>query len=159
MRSHPPHTAIPAAHPHWNVGIVASSYYKEEMDALVAGAKEALMEAGLPAANISVHQAPGSFEIPLIGEALAQAKRVDALIGLGIIVQGETKHADLLAGAVASGIMDVQLRHTLPFAFEVLWVDDIAQAQERCHGTANKGREAAIAVLKSLATLAKIHTR
>jgi 6,7-dimethyl-8-ribityllumazine synthase len=72
---------------------------------------------------------------------------VDALIGLGIIVQGETKHADLLAAESTRGLMDVQLQYKLPFAFEILWVDDIAHARAR----SEKGAEAAIAVLHSLA--------
>lgn len=144
--------SLPAADPSWKVGIVASSYYKEEIDALFTSAKETLLEAGLPEPNIHLYEAAGSFEIPLIGEALARAKAVDALIGFGIIVQGETKHADLLAAETTRGIMDVQLRHSLPFAFEVLWVDTLEQARAR----GSKGREAAAAVLKSLAELSKI---
>lgn len=150
---------IPHVEPSWKVGIVASSYYKEEIDALVAAAKETLTKAGIPAGNISVYEAPGSFEIPLIGEALAASENVDALIGFGIIVQGQTKHADLLAAEVARGIMDVQLRHVLPFAFEVLWVENMEQARARCFGEHSKGHEAAAAVLKSLAELSKIGRR
>lgn len=151
--------AVPRADPAWRVGIVASSYYKEEIDGLVAGARGVLEAAGVPASQIAVYEAPGSFEVPLLGEALARSGAVDALIGFGIIVQGETKHADLLAAEVARGIMDVQLRHALPFAFEVLWVADRAQARARCVGPGNKGEEAAAAVLKSLAELGEIHAR
>lgn len=158
MRTTPAAPAL-RADPSWRVAIVASSYYAEEIAGLIAGAKGTLLAAGVREENISVHDAPGSFEIPLIGSALAAAGSADALIGFGIIVQGETKHADLLATEVARGIMDVQLRHCLPFAFEVLWVGDLAQAQVRCTGPGNKGEEAAAAVLKSLAELSKIHAR
>jgi 6,7-dimethyl-8-ribityllumazine synthase len=145
--------------PSWHIGIVASSYYKEEIDALVAGAKEILSEAGIPESNIRLYSAPGSFELPLIGSAAAAADEVDALIAFGIIVEGETHHARLLAEQTARGIMDVQLTFGIPFAFEVLYVNDLAQARERTKGEGNKGREAALAVLHSLAQLAEIHAR
>jgi 6,7-dimethyl-8-ribityllumazine synthase len=148
---------MPKADPAWKIGIVASYYYKEEMEGLVAGAKEALLEAGLPEANILLHEASGSFEVPLIGAALAESKKVDALIGFGIIVEGKTHHARLLAENVARAFMDVQMKHLLPFAFEILYVNDIAQAQERsAPGPANKGREGAHAALHSLAELKRI---
>ena len=140
----------------WRIGIVCSSYYKEEIDALAAGARDLLVAAGIPAAQIFRHDAPGSFEVPLIGAALAEAKKVDALIGLGIIVEGETEHARLLAEQAARGIMDVQLLYRIPFAFEILYVRDLQDAQARAQGDANKGREAARAVLYSLAEIRRI---
>lgn len=148
---------FPAAiDPSWRIGIIASSYYKEEIDALAASATETLMTAGIAKKNIERFDAPGSFEIPLIGSALAEAKNIDALIGFGIIVEGETQHARLLAEQVARGIMDVQLKFGLPFAFEVLYVDSLDQARERTTGERNKGIEAAHAVLHSLAELKRI---
>ena len=152
MRNADASQAFPKVDSSWKVGIVAASFYKKETDALIASAKECLLEAGIPASNISVHPAAGSFEIPLVGEWLASAKKVDALIGLGIIVQGETRHADRLAQESARGLMDVQLKHGIPFAFEILWVDDLAYAAAR----GDKGREAAMAVLHSLAEKARI---
>jgi 6,7-dimethyl-8-ribityllumazine synthase len=143
--------------PDWRVGIVASYYYKEEMDGLVNGAKAALKEAGLPDKNILLFEASGSFEVPLIGEELAAGGCVDAMIGFGIIVEGKTHHARLLAEQVARGIMDIQIAHRVPFAFEILYVNDIAQAQERAKpGPGNKGAEGAYAVLHSLAELKRI---
>ena len=151
------HHGLPyAIDPQWRIGIIHSSYYKEEIEALVAGAVEELTAAGIKPDNVSVHAAPGSFEIPLLGGALAQEKKVDALIGLGIIMEGETHHAHLLAENVARGTMDVQVKEHIPFAFEVLYVRSLAQAQERTKGEANKGREAARAVLHSLAELKRI---
>lgn len=142
--------------PRWRVGIVASSYYKEEIDGLIEGAKQTLMDAGIDAQNISVHQAPGSFEIPLIGAALAEAEKVDALMGFGIIVEGATHHARLLAEATTYGIMETQMTYHIPFAFEVLYVNKLEDAQERAVGPSNKGIEAAVAVLHSLAALKAI---
>ena len=157
MRIHQDRRFPETVDPAWRVGIVHSTYYKEEIDALAAGALEVLLEAGLKKENVTFHPAPGSFELPLIGAALAEGGKVDAMIAFGIIVQGATHHARLLADEVARGIMDIQVRHRVPFAFEVLFVDDLAQARERAApGEGNKGREAAYAVLHSLAELARI---
>lgn len=133
-----------------------SSFYREEMESLVEGARQILLKAGISDDSIFVHPAPGSFEVPLIGQALLDAKKVDALIGLGIIVEGDTHHADLLATESARGIMDVQLRNRVPFAFEILYVNSLEDAQLRSTGKHNKGEEAAYAVLHSLAELKRI---
>jgi 6,7-dimethyl-8-ribityllumazine synthase len=154
MRTNGPadHRPLPPINPSWRIGIVHSSYYPEEISALIASAKHALREAGIPETNSTLHPAPGSFEIPLIGAALAESRSVDALLGFGIIVEGETHHAELLARAVTRGIMDVQLRYTIPFAFEVLYVRSLPEARAR--GT--RGREAVYAALHSLAEINRI---
>jgi 6,7-dimethyl-8-ribityllumazine synthase len=140
----------------WKIDIVASSFYKKEIDALIAGAKKTLHDAGINDKNITVHMVPGSFEIPLIGAELAEMASTDALIGLGIIVEGDTHHARLLADATTRGIMDTQMKYHLPFAFEVLYVKTLADARARTLGKNNKGIEAATAVLHTLAALKKI---
>jgi 6,7-dimethyl-8-ribityllumazine synthase len=151
------HAPLPdRVEPSWRVGIVASTYHGEIIDRLVEGARGVFREAGLPEANVRVHRAPGSFEVPLIGAALADSRAVDALIGFGVIVQGQTHHARLLAENVTRAMMDIQVRERLPFAFEILYVDDLDQARERAEGATNKGREAAYAVLHSLAELRAI---
>ena len=144
--------------PAWRIGIVHAEWHAEEIKGLIEGARSTLLAAGISAANILVHPAAGSFEIPLIGNALATEKKVDALIGFGIIVEGETHHAELLAWAVAQGIMDVQLKHGIPFAFEVLYVQDTEQARARSHPKDGKGAEAAYAALHSLAELHRIRS-
>ena len=138
--------------PSWRIAIIHATYYKEEIGAMVRSAEVALRTAGILAKNIALYAAPGSFEIPLIGAAIAESKAADALIGLGIIVQGQTRHADLLAESVAHGMMNIQVRYRIPFAFEVLYVDALEQARAR----GQKGNEAAQAVLHSLAELRRI---
>lgn len=142
--------------PNWKFGIVYAPFYKEETEAMVNDAVSVLSEAGIPETNIQKHEVPGSFEIPLIGRALAESGSVDALMGFGIIVQGETKHADLLATAATNGIMDVQLRYGMPFAFEILYVNSLDLARARAMGPNGKGKEAAYASLHSLAALNRI---
>lgn len=138
--------------PSWRIAIVYATYYKEEIGVMVESATTALKAAGITEKNIALYEASGSFEIPLIGAALADARAANALIGLGIIVQGETRHADLLAASVTQGMMDIQIRYRIPFAFEVLHVDSLEQARTR----GEKGQEAAHAVLHSLAELRRI---
>ena len=115
------------------------------------GAEAELKQAGIK--NVSLHPVLGSFEVPLVGAALAAADSVDALIGLGIILQGATMHADHLAREVTRAIMDVQLQYLLPFGYEVLHVHSLDQITERSGHDVNKGREAAVAVLHALAQL------
>jgi 6,7-dimethyl-8-ribityllumazine synthase len=149
---HVSHQFSGTTNPQWKIGIVHSTFYKEEIDALITSALTVFKNAGITEENITLYPVPGSFEIPLVGSVLAKEKKVDALIGLGIIVQGDTRHADMLASAVTQGMMDIQVRYHIPFAFEVLYVDSIQQAQER----SDKGREAANAVMQSLALISKI---
>lgn len=146
------------ADPSWRIGIVHSSFYPLEVGKLVAGAKQELLEAGVAPDNIRDYPVCGSFEIPLIGSILAREKKADALIGLGIIIEGETRHAELIARETSRGIMEVQIIHGVPFAFEVLYVKNLAQAKVRSTGTENKGGEAARTALHSLAQIAKVRS-
>jgi 6,7-dimethyl-8-ribityllumazine synthase len=143
---------LPKADPSWTVAIIYSSWYPELVGPMVEDAKRTLIRAGISEKNISFYEAPGSFEIPLIGAAIADEKRTDALIALGIIVKGETHHADLIAEQTVRGIMEVQLCYTLPFAFEVLYVDalDLAKARR------DTGMTAAVTTLHSLRELQRI---
>ena len=140
--------------PSWRIGIVYSTFYKEEMKTMLDGAVEKLLQIGMKKENISLYPVTGSYEIPLIGAALAKNKSVDALIGLGIIVEGETHHARLVAENTARGMMDIQTNFALPFANEVLYVDTLKLAQDRL----DKGAIAALCVLHSLATLGSLQS-
>lgn len=136
--------------PAWRIGIIYSSFYPEIISAMREVAVQELLESGIQESCITQHEVPGSFEIPLIGKNLAEKKSVDALIALGVIVQGETHHAALIAEQSARGIMDVQLRYGIPFAMEILFVEDLKVARDRT----DKGLAAAKTVLKTLAAMA-----
>ncbi len=116
---------------------------------MVSITKRTLIELGIPERNIMLHAVAGSFEIPLIGAALAKKGSVDALIGLGIVVEGATHHARLIAENAARGVMDVQIQYRIPFVFEVLSVDALADAAKRL----GKGEDAALCAVQSLAVL------
>jgi 6,7-dimethyl-8-ribityllumazine synthase len=139
--------------PTWKIGIVAAQWHREILQPMIDVAVQTFVDAGIDPKNVTVHDAAGSFEVPLIGAALMN--KVDALIGFGILLQGETGHAELIAQSVTQAMMDLQMKHTKPFAFEILHVQTLAQAEARAEGPRNKGFEAARSVLISLAELRK----
>lgn len=120
-------------------GIVCSRFNGRYTDALLASAEEALR--GHDVVSVRV---PGSFEIPLALDRLARKGGFDALIALGLIWQGQTDHAALIAAECARACMELALRRDVPVIFEVLTVKTEAQARARCMGKKlNRGRDAA----------------
>jgi 6,7-dimethyl-8-ribityllumazine synthase len=102
------------------------------------------------AENIVKFNVPGSFEL-LYGAAKAQAQNFDVVIAIGCIIQGETRHFEFIANAVAQGIKDLNLNGKSPVIFCVLTDDNIMQSQARSGGKlGNKGVEAAIAALRMI---------
>jgi len=153
--SHSDIGALDSVDPNWKIGIIHSSFYKEDVMVMVESAKGFLIGRGVSSENIQVLEVAGSFEIPLIGSALAEKGEVDALMGFGIVIQGETQHAQEIITEASRGMMDVQTRYRIPFAFEVLHVDSLEDARVR---VSDKGKEAAVAVLSSLLQLETINT-
>jgi len=131
--------------------IVVSEWNEEITESLFSGSVESLLHYGAEKQNISRHDVPGSFELPLAGQWIAQKKGVDAVICLGCVIQGETRHFDFICQAVAQGIMDVGLKYDKPVVFGVLTTDNLQQALDRAGGKhGNKGEEAAITAIKML---------
>ena len=136
--------------------IVASQFNEEFVQSLVDNAQSELnaLEQGV---NVVVTWTPGSFEIPLFVQATAELKRFQAIIALGVIVEGETDHARLIAESVTRSLLDLSLKHKLPVIHEVLLVKDEAQAKARCMGTEhNRGVEAARAAVSAARKLPEI---
>lgn len=133
----------------YKFGIVVSQWNDDITGALLEGAKTTLGSAGVIPDNIEVLFVPGSFELPWGARQLMKADKKDAIICLGCIVQGETKHDEYIANAVASGIMQLSLMSGIPVIFGVLTTNSYEQARERAGGSlGNKGSEAAIAALQ-----------
>jgi 6,7-dimethyl-8-ribityllumazine synthase len=124
------------------IGIVAARYNQEIVDALLEGALEILAEHGAKAEPIL--SVPGSYEIPIAAQALADAGGVDAVICLGCVIKGETAHFEQVAEAAARGILDVALETGVPCVFGVLATYTEEQARDRM----DKGREAAETALE-----------
>ncbi len=133
-------------------GIVVAEWNEGITSALLEGALETLKKHGAQEKNIIIKTVPGSFELSLGAQWLAQEARIDAVIALGCIIQGETRHFDFISQAVADGITNVGLKYNKPVIFGVLTPDTLEQAEDRAGGKhGNKGDEAAITALKMLA--------
>ncbi len=130
-------------------GIVVSEWNREITEALLSGAVATLRRAGCPDHNILIKYVPGTFELPLGAQFFAQYTDVDAVIALGCVVQGETKHFDYVCSGAQQGIMQLMLNWNMPVAFGVLTTNDMQQAIDRAGGKyGNKGDEAAAAAIQ-----------
>ncbi len=131
--------------------IVVAEWNEDITEVLYEGACHALITAGAKKNHIIRKIVPGSFELPLCAQWMAENKNIDAIICLGCVIQGDTPHFDYICQAVAYGIMKVNLKIGKPVAFGVLTVLNKKQALERAGGKlGNKGEEAALSVVKML---------
>jgi 6,7-dimethyl-8-ribityllumazine synthase len=131
------------------IGIVVSEWNREITGALAEGAVEALLKHGVEEDDIIVEFVPGSFELPLGAQLLTEKKNPDAVILLGCVIQGETRHFDYICQGVTQGTMDLNLKYSIPFIFGILTTNNMQQAKDRSGGKyGNKGIEAAITALK-----------
>jgi 6,7-dimethyl-8-ribityllumazine synthase len=122
--------------------IVASEYNAPYVDAMLEAAETELKRAGAQA--IDVIRVPGAYEIPLITAKLARQHKVSAIICLGVILRGQTVHAEHIGRAVSHALMEIQLRYELPVIHEVLLLENEEQARVRCLAQKfNRGAEAA----------------
>jgi len=134
------------------IGIIWSEWNTEITSALKDAAVNTLIQNGVLAKNIIIKTVPGAFELTLGAQWLAENTEAEAVICLGCVIQGETKHFDFICNAVAQGITNLNIEFSLPFVFGVLTTDNLQQAIDRAGGKhGNKGDEAAITALKMLA--------
>lgn len=129
--------------------ILASRWNPRITDVLVDGARRALTGNGVREQQIDLLRVPGAWELPAAAAALAHSRRHVALIALGCIVRGGTRHYEHVADECARGLMRVALDYRLPVANGVLAVEDHADAEARAGGSlGNKGEEAALAAME-----------
>ncbi len=132
--------------------ILVSEWNDEITFALRDGAIETLKKHGVLEENITVDYVPGSFELPLAAKFASERLFCNAVICLGCVIQGETRHFEFINNAVANGITNVGLQTDVPVIFGVLTPDNWEQAKERAGGIhGNKGDEAAITAIKMVA--------
>ena len=136
--------------------IVASQFNAEYVQGLVNHASEEL-RAISPGANIALQQVPGAFEIPIVVRELALQKKADAIIAMGVIIRGETAHAEHLARSVTDALQRIATEHGVPVIHAVLSVEDEEQARERCLGDRiNRGTEAARTAVEIAGVMAEL---
>ncbi len=130
-------------------GIVVAEWNPEITMALAKGATDTLLKHGAAESNIKIKYVPGSFELPLGAQLFAEHDNVDAIIVLGCVIQGETRHFDFICQGVTQGIMDLNLKYDKPFIFGLLTTGNQQQALDRAGGKhGNKGDEAAVTAIK-----------
>jgi 6,7-dimethyl-8-ribityllumazine synthase len=128
------------------VAIVVARFYPDLSDALVDGARRALRDCGVRDEDVALHEVPGCFEIPFLCRKLAGHAGFDALVALGVVIQGATPHFTFVAGECARGIMDVQLATGVPIGFGILTTLTREQAEERADPErGDKGYDAGLA--------------
>jgi len=136
-------------------GVVVSRFNEFISKKLLEGAEDALLRHGVNQEDIEVAWVPGSFEIPLIAQKLAQTKKYNAVICLGAVIRGDTPHFDYIASEVTKGIAKVGLDAGLPVIYGVITTENLEQAIERAGTKAgNKGFEAAVSAIE-MANLVK----
>ena len=137
--------------PQAKVAIISSSWHLDICNDLIDGAKRALAKAGVT--QVEVMMVPGSFEIPLAAQ-FAFEKGFDAVVAVGLVLQGETPHFDYVCSGVTDGVMSVSIKYGKPIGFGVLMCNNLDQAIARCgrkESIEDKGFDTAVAALELLA--------
>ncbi len=137
--------------------VVVSRFHEFITRRLLEGCLEELDELGVPASEVSVVWVPGAYDMPVVVAKLARRRSVRAVICLGAVIRGETRHFELVADNAARGLMDVALATGKPVALGVLACETVGQARDRAgDDEGNKGREAARAAFETLEALRRI---
>lgn len=129
--------------------IVVSQWNAAITGALLNGAIDGLTKNGASEEDIKIMEVPGSYELISGADIALRNKDFDAILCLGCVIQGETRHFDFICDAVANGISNVAIKHNKPVIFGLLTTDNLQQAIDRAGGKhGNKGEEAAITAIQ-----------
>lgn len=135
-------------------GIVVSEWNEQVTEAMYEAAVQTLVKMGAKKDRIVRMNVPGSFELSLGAQKLAQKAEIDAVICIGCVIQGETRHFDFICDAVANGVTNVGLKYDKPVIFGVLTTNTFQQALDRAGGKhGNKGDEAAYTAAKMVSLI------
>lgn len=130
------------------IAIVAARFNPKLVNNLLERVLSTLDGAGVLQEDIETLRVPGSHEIPYVCSMLARTDEFDAIIALGVVLAGETKHHDVIATSTADAFQRIATQFDIPIINGVLVVDDERQAQARCSGKMDRGREFALAALE-----------
>lgn len=141
----------------FTIAIVKTDYHEEYVNSLEKFAIKTLITNGVEKKNIQSFTAPGTWEIPLLAQTVAETKKFDAIITFGVVLKGDTLHFEMIANESGRALMKLSLDYGLPIIMEILAVFNLEQAEERTKDDdTNKGIEAANAALKVLTEIKKI---
>ncbi len=131
------------------IGIVVAEWNPQITNSLLEGTLSELKKLGVVDEDIFTIHVPGSFELPQGASLLLKKKKLDAVICLGCVIQGETRHFEFICQAVSQGITNLSIQERKPVIFGVLTTENMEQATERSGGKhGNKGHEAAVTAVK-----------
>ncbi len=135
----------------YRLAIVLAEWNKEVTFALREGAYNTLVKHGVKEENVEVYYVPGTFELTHGARIMLESHRFDAVIVIGCVIQGETRHFDFICQGVTQGITELNANYDVPIIFGVLTTDNQQQALDRAGGKhGNKGDEAAYTALKMI---------
>ncbi|WP_462282128.1 6,7-dimethyl-8-ribityllumazine synthase [Salinivirga cyanobacteriivorans] len=144
----------------YKFGILVAEWNPEVTESMGKAAKETLLAHGVKPEDILYKYVPGSYELSLGAQYMAEYTDVDAIIVLGCVIQGETRHFDYVCKAVTEGTNEVSLKYNIPVGFGVLTTENQQQALDRAGGKhGNKGDEAAGAAIKMVALKHEINQK
>ena len=136
----------------YRIGVIAAEWNPTVTDAMLNGAVETLAANGVKEENIMVKRVPGTFELSSAADMMLRHCLLDAVICIGCVIQGETRHFEFICQAVSQGLTNVAVKHERPVIFSVLTTDTMQQALDRAGGKhGNKGVEGAVTALKMCA--------
>ena len=139
------------------VALVASRFNEFITSRLLSGAEDGLVRHGVDGADIDAYWVPGAFELPLLGQKLAQSGKYDAVICLGAVIRGSTSHYDLVCNETAKGIAQASMQTGVPVLFGVITTENIEQAIERAGTKAgNKGYDCALGAIEMVNLIREI---
>lgn len=144
-------TAIPDGSK-YKIGVIAAEWNPEVTDAMLQGAVQTLRENGVKEENLIVRRVPGTYELSTAADLLLTRTDADAVICIGCVIQGKTRHFEFICQAVSQGLTNASLKHGKPVIFSVLTTNTMQQALDRAGGRhGNKGVEGAVTALKMIA--------
>jgi 6,7-dimethyl-8-ribityllumazine synthase len=135
----------------FRIGIAAARFNQTLVDGLLGRVVEHLRAAAVTEANITIVRVPGSHEVPWAAQALASRGRFDCVVGLGVLIAGDTQHHEMVGASVSQALQRVALDTRVPVINAVIVVNTLAQARARCVGKINRGAEFAAATLEMAA--------
>lgn len=131
------------------VGIVMADFNRDITENMLAGAQKVFKDWHVPKASVHIAHVHGSFELPIVCQKLIRRHKLHAIVALGCIVKGETRHDEFLAQATMHGLVQLGLAERVPIGLGVLTTETIAQARARAGDKVNHGAKAAVAALRA----------